>query len=92
MSEKTPNQLNSSQTVVKDESLSFTNTSLKTSVSSLKKNKKSEVINPELEKVGNSPGNRFIKYSAIVGRGSFKTVYKSLDTQTGKMVAWCELN
>lgn len=26
-----------------------------------------------------------------IGRGSFKTVYRGLDTQTGVAVAWCEL-
>lgn len=26
-----------------------------------------------------------------IGRGSFKTVYRGLDTQTGVSVAWCEL-
>jgi WNK lysine deficient protein kinase len=26
-----------------------------------------------------------------LGRGSFKTVYRGLDTETGVAVAWCEL-
>ncbi|VVD00363.1 unnamed protein product [Leptidea sinapis] len=34
---------------------------------------------------------RFFKYDKEVGRGSFKTVYHGLDTQTGVAVAWCEL-
>ncbi|GBP83800.1 hypothetical protein EVAR_25647_1 [Eumeta japonica] len=34
---------------------------------------------------------RFFKYDKEVGRGSFKTVYHGLDTQTGIAVAWCEL-
>lgn len=38
-----------------------------------------------------SPCGRFFKYDEEVGRGSFKTVYKGLDTQTGVAVAWCEL-
>lgn len=38
-----------------------------------------------------SPCGRFLKYDEEVGRGSFKTVYKGLDTQTGVAVAWCEL-
>ncbi|XP_053212676.1 serine/threonine-protein kinase WNK3-like [Panonychus citri] len=37
-----------------------------------------------------SPDGRFLKFEQI-GRGSFKTVYKGLDTQTGAAVAWCEL-
>lgn len=34
---------------------------------------------------------RFFKYDEEIGRGSFKTVYRGLDTQTGVAVAWCEL-
>lgn len=38
-----------------------------------------------------SPCNRFIKYDVVIGSGSFKTVYRGLDTDTGVTVAWCEL-
>lgn len=38
-----------------------------------------------------SPCKRFIKYDVIIGSGSFKTVYRGLDTETGVTVAWCEL-
>ncbi|XP_035219177.1 serine/threonine-protein kinase WNK3-like [Stegodyphus dumicola] len=38
-----------------------------------------------------SPDGRFLKFEEEVGRGSFKTVYKGLDTLTGVAVAWCEL-
>ena len=38
-----------------------------------------------------SPDGRFLKFDIEVGRGSFKTVYKGLDTETGVAVAWCEL-
>ncbi|XP_076310879.1 uncharacterized protein LOC143225405 isoform X5 [Tachypleus tridentatus] len=38
-----------------------------------------------------SPDGRFLKFEEEVGRGSFKTVYKGLDTTTGVAVAWCEL-
>lgn len=31
-----------------------------------------------------SPDGRFFKYEEEIGRGSFKTVYRGLDTQTGK--------
>ena len=41
--------------------------------------------------VAYSPGGRFLKYDIEIGRGSFKTVYKGLDTETGVAVAWCEL-
>lgn len=37
-----------------------------------------------------SPDGRFLKFEEI-GRGSFKTVYKGLDTTTGVNLAWCEL-
>ncbi|XP_075148127.1 uncharacterized protein LOC142222069 isoform X2 [Haematobia irritans] len=43
------------------------------------------------EPVGVSPCGRFFKYDKEVGRGSFKTVYRGLDTETGVAVAWCEL-
>lgn len=45
----------------------------------------------EDEPVCVSPCGRFFKYNKEVGRGSFKTVYRGLDTQTGVAVAWCEL-
>lgn len=38
-----------------------------------------------------SPDGRYIKLDEEVGRGSFKTVYKGLDCETGVNVAWCEL-
>ena len=41
--------------------------------------------------IGQSPDKRFLKYDLEIGRGSFKTVYKGLDTETGVAVAWCEL-
>jgi hypothetical protein len=48
-------------------------------------------IDDEDVAVGISPCQRFLKYDKEVGRGSFKTVYRGLDTQTGVAVAWCEL-
>nr|XP_018667929.1 serine/threonine-protein kinase WNK1-like [Ciona intestinalis] len=41
--------------------------------------------------IGESPDSRFLKFDIELGRGSFKTVYKGLDTDTGVAVAWCEL-
>lgn len=41
--------------------------------------------------VSTSPDGRFLKFEVEIGRGSFKTVYKGLDTETGVAVAWCEL-
>ena len=38
-----------------------------------------------------SPDGRYIKLDEEIGRGSFKTVYKGLDCETGVNVAWCEL-
>ena len=45
----------------------------------------------EEKAVAGSPDGRFLKFEEEIGRGSFKTVYKGLDTQTGVAVAWCEL-
>ena len=41
--------------------------------------------------VCSSPDERFLKFDVEIGRGSFKTVFKGLDTETGVAVAWCEL-
>eukprot|EP00117_Sycon_ciliatum_P034890 scpid15917/ scgid6143/ Serine/threonine-protein kinase WNK3; Protein kinase lysine-deficient 3; Protein kinase with no lysine 3 len=41
--------------------------------------------------VASSPDGRFLKFPVEVGRGSFKTVFKGLDSETGVDVAWCEL-
>lgn len=43
------------------------------------------------ETVAVSPNGRFLKFDVNIGRGSFKTVFKGLDTETGVHVAWCEL-
>lgn len=48
-------------------------------------------LEAEEKAVGVSPDGRFLKFDIEVGRGSFKTVYKGLDTETGVAVAWCEL-
>ncbi|XP_048487006.1 serine/threonine-protein kinase WNK1 isoform X5 [Plutella xylostella] len=53
--------------------------------------KKGQDEEDEEEPIGVSPCGRFFKYDKEVGRGSFKTVYHGLDTQTGVAVAWCEL-
>ncbi|XP_075883106.1 serine/threonine-protein kinase WNK2 isoform X9 [Nelusetta ayraudi] len=45
----------------------------------------------EMKAVSTSPGGRFLKFDIELGRGSFKTVYKGLDTETWVEVAWCEL-
>uniref|UniRef100_A0AC34GPS7 Non-specific serine/threonine protein kinase n=1 Tax=Panagrolaimus sp. ES5 TaxID=591445 RepID=A0AC34GPS7_9BILA len=41
--------------------------------------------------IDRSPDDRFLKFDEELGRGSFKTVYRGLDTETGVAVAWCEL-
>ena len=57
----------------------------------------SNIINDEESKeleekaIASSQDGRFLKFDEEVGRGSFKTVYKGLDTETGVAVAWCEL-
>ncbi|XP_053891083.1 serine/threonine-protein kinase WNK1 isoform X2 [Malaclemys terrapin pileata] len=45
----------------------------------------------ETKAVGFSLDGRFLKFDIEIGRGSFKTVYKGLDTETTVEVAWCEL-
>ncbi|XP_043910624.1 serine/threonine-protein kinase WNK4 isoform X2 [Protopterus annectens] len=45
----------------------------------------------EMQAVASSPNGRYLKFNIEIGRGSFKTVYKGLDTETTVEVAWCEL-
>ncbi|KAM6965877.1 serine/threonine-protein kinase WNK4-like [Tautogolabrus adspersus] len=45
----------------------------------------------ETQAVASSPDLRFLKFNIEIGRGSFKTVYRGLDTETTVEVAWCEL-
>ncbi|KAF7707555.1 serine/threonine-protein kinase WNK1 isoform X2 [Silurus meridionalis] len=45
----------------------------------------------ETKAIGTSPDGRFLKFDIEIGRGSFKTVYRGLDTETTVEVAWCEL-
>lgn len=52
---------------------------------------KKDISDDDDEPIGVSPCGRFFKYDKEVGRGSFKTVFRGLDTQTGVAVAWCEL-
>lgn len=87
-------QLESTQscTVVTKSSLTslVSNTALTSSAST------PAIIKPSIkddddEPVAMSPCGRFFKYDKEVGRGSFKTVYRGLDTETGVAVAWCEL-
>jgi hypothetical protein len=46
---------------------------------------------PDERAVAVSPNSTFLKFDLEIGRGSFKTVFKGLDTETGVAVAWCEL-
>ncbi|XP_053576733.1 serine/threonine-protein kinase WNK2 [Bombina bombina] len=59
----------------------------------LPKSKKEEEDEEEddMKAVSTSPDGRFLKFDIEIGRGSFKTVYKGLDTETWVEVAWCEL-
>ncbi|KAM7387661.1 hypothetical protein PAMA_010007 [Pampus argenteus] len=45
----------------------------------------------ETRAVASSPDGRFLKFNIEIGRGSFKAVYRGLDTETTVEVAWCEL-
>jgi len=54
--------------------------------------KRRKSVEDEIEKVvSQSPNGRFLKFDWEIGCGSFKTVYKGLDSETGVHVAWCEL-
>ena len=59
----------------------------------LRNNKENDVDEEEEEPpaTDSSPDGRFLKFGDEIGRGSFKTVYKGLDTTSGVPVAWCEL-
>ncbi|KAI6187157.1 Non-specific serine/threonine protein kinase [Aphelenchoides besseyi] len=45
----------------------------------------------EEKPIDKSVDGRFLKFDEELGRGSFKTVFRGLDTETGVAVAWCEL-
>ncbi|CAL8265875.1 unnamed protein product, partial [Gadus morhua 'NCC'] len=45
----------------------------------------------ETRAVASSPDGRYLKFCVELGRGSFKTVNRGLDTVTTMEVAWCEL-
>merc|ERR1719431_1148445 len=56
--------------------------------------KKEEEIEEEeavAKAIDQGPDQRYLKFDEEIGRGSFKTVFKGLDTETGVAVAWCEL-
>jgi len=56
------------------------------------KRKRRKSVEDEIEKVvSSSPNGRFLKFDWEIGCGSFKTVYKGLDSETGVHIAWCEL-
>lgn len=55
------------------------------------KSEQEEKDEVETKAVATSPDGRFLKFNIEIGRGSFKTVYKGLDTETTVEVAWCEL-
>merc|ERR1712050_197152 len=44
----------------------------------------------EPKAIDSSRDERYLKFDEEIGRGSFKTVSKGLDTETGVAVAWCE--
>ncbi|XP_015259300.1 PREDICTED: serine/threonine-protein kinase WNK1-like isoform X2 [Cyprinodon variegatus] len=50
-----------------------------------------DIEEAETKAVGTSPDGRFLKFDIEIGHGSFKTVYKGLDTDSTVEVAWCEL-
>uniref|UniRef100_A0A0K8W7B8 non-specific serine/threonine protein kinase n=1 Tax=Bactrocera latifrons TaxID=174628 RepID=A0A0K8W7B8_BACLA len=78
-------------TPITTEVVSSTNSKTTTSTQSTISSAKSSCKDDDDEPVAMSPCGRFFKYDKEVGRGSFKTVYRGLDTETGVAVAWCEL-
>merc|ERR1712212_602161 len=58
---------------------------------SLLKNNAIADLEDEGKAIAESTDGRFLKFNIELGRGSFKTVFKGLDTDTGVAVAWCEL-
>ncbi|XP_032996766.1 serine/threonine-protein kinase WNK2 isoform X6 [Lacerta agilis] len=65
--------------------------SLKEQSKSKKEEAEDEEEEDDMKAVATSPDGRFLKFDIELGRGSFKTVYKGLDTETWVEVAWCEL-
>ncbi|XP_054833463.1 serine/threonine-protein kinase WNK2 [Eublepharis macularius] len=63
----------------------------KEQVKSKKEEPEEEEEEDDMKAVATSPDGRFLKFDIELGRGSFKTVYKGLDTETWVEVAWCEL-
>ncbi|XP_071433721.1 serine/threonine-protein kinase WNK4 isoform X1 [Pithys albifrons albifrons] len=61
------------------------------SAAGLQEPEETESEEVETRAVATSPDGRFLKFDIEIGRGSFKTVYKGLDTETTVEVAWCEL-
>lgn len=39
-----------------------------------------------------SPAGNFIKFNAVLGKGSFKQVYRGQDVNNGNLIAWNEVN
>ncbi|XP_063282990.1 serine/threonine-protein kinase WNK2 [Pelobates fuscus] len=60
-------------------------------VSKSQKEEEEDSEEADIKAVSTSPDGRFLKFDIEIGRGSFKTVYKGLDTETWVEVAWCEL-
>lgn len=96
--ESSSKQAESGETISGDATVPETSVSLQpsstsiasttSSAASITKERKSD---EDDDPVAMSPCGRFFKYDKEVGRGSFKTVYRGLDTLTGVPVAWCEL-
>ena len=53
--------------------------------------KKEFVESDDMVSVETSPNGRFLKFADVIGCGSFKRVFRGLDTETGVAVAWNEL-
>ena len=76
-----------------DEQQSQHQSTTSTASTTVSQQQSKDVEGEEVEEnaIASSPNGRFLKFNIEIGRGSFKTVYKGLDTETGVAVAWCEL-
>lgn len=46
----------------------------------------------DMQTVETSPNGRYIRYSSVLGKGAYKTVYKAFDTEEALEVAWNKLH
>ena len=88
--QQAPSNANSNTTATSTVAAATTNNNVTSSSTSTSTSSTTRKAALEHDALDSSPDGRFLKFEEI-GRGSFKTVYKGLDSSTGVAVAWCEL-